>query len=218
MTEEAQNALLKTLEEPPRGSLILLVTDDPGSLLPTVRSRTPEIACGRLPAEVVAGALRRQELDAATAGWLAAWSEGSLGRALEAEADDLAARRALVRLLDAAVRGGDHLAAFGLLPQLTLEPEGQGDRVRRVRGMQLHLEILMLWYRDLAAAAQLGERAPLLNEDWRADILKTSRTLAPGTCRAMFNAVARQAAMLGPSSELRLSGEEMLVSLFDAHP
>lgn len=217
MTEEAQNALLKTLEEPPRGSHILLVTDDPGSLLPTVRSRTPEIACGRLPLEVVAAALRRQQMDAAAAGWLAGWSEGSLGRALEAEQDDIAARRALVRLLDSAVRARDHLAAFGLLAQLTLEHEAQGDRVRRLRGMQQHLEILMLWYRDLAVAAQLGERAPLLNADWRADILKSSRTLAPETCRAMFKVVASQAALLGPSSELRLSGEEMLVSLFDAH-
>ncbi len=43
MTTEAANALLKTLEEPPARSLILLITDDAASLLPTVRSRCQEL-------------------------------------------------------------------------------------------------------------------------------------------------------------------------------
>ena len=45
---EAQNALLKTLEEPPPGSMIILVTAQPGLLLDTVRSRCPTVRFGPL--------------------------------------------------------------------------------------------------------------------------------------------------------------------------
>ncbi|NLG33885.1 MAG: hypothetical protein GX548_00875 [Lentisphaerae bacterium] len=43
MNENAQNALLKTLEEPPPRSLLLLVTDTPAALLPTIRSRAQSV-------------------------------------------------------------------------------------------------------------------------------------------------------------------------------
>jgi DNA polymerase-3 subunit delta' len=57
LNEESQNAMLKTLEEPPPHAVIILLTEDPESVLPTVASRCQEITFDPLPEDEVAGLL-----------------------------------------------------------------------------------------------------------------------------------------------------------------
>ena len=79
LTEEAQNAFLKTLEEPPGDALILLVAHNASALRPTVRSRCQRIAFSPLPPAIVEATLRdRLGRSAEEAQLLAAYSEGSL--------------------------------------------------------------------------------------------------------------------------------------------
>ncbi|MFQ5667194.1 MAG: DNA polymerase III subunit delta' [Candidatus Binatia bacterium] len=83
LTVAAQNALLKTLEEPPVRSLLILVANNPGALLPTVRSRCQRIQFSPLHEEAVVEILtQRLHLDAAVARRVAALADGSPGRAL----------------------------------------------------------------------------------------------------------------------------------------
>jgi len=83
LTIAAQNALLKTLEEPPSHASILLVTDNADALLPTIRSRCQRVPIRPLATELVAELLReRHGIDAARADELARHAEGSPGRAL----------------------------------------------------------------------------------------------------------------------------------------
>jgi DNA polymerase-3 subunit delta' len=77
----AQNALLKTLEEPPGQSLIVLVTAGPGALLPTVRSRCQRILCRPLSDQQVRTVLAASGIAADEATALAALADGSPGRA-----------------------------------------------------------------------------------------------------------------------------------------
>lgn len=65
MTIEAQNALLKVLEEPPAYGVFLLLTDNPERLLPTVRSRCTELTLQPLPDDTIRRALRAEYPDAA---------------------------------------------------------------------------------------------------------------------------------------------------------
>ncbi len=60
MLSEAQNALLKTLEEPPSASMFVLVTSRPDELLPTVRSRCQRLRFGRLTAGEIAAVLMKR--------------------------------------------------------------------------------------------------------------------------------------------------------------
>ena len=103
LVPEAQNALLKTLEEPPPASVFLLVTHRPHLLLPTVRSRCPEIRFGGLATDEVADVLIGEcgvAADAAPA--VAAAADGSVARALEAGSDEyLQARRSAAAALRA---------------------------------------------------------------------------------------------------------------------
>ncbi len=82
LTDEAQNALLKTLEEPPERAVILLVTCLAGALLPTVSSRCRLVRFQALTAREVEEALLRRETEPALAASLTRLCEGALGSAL----------------------------------------------------------------------------------------------------------------------------------------
>lgn len=93
MSEPAQNALLKTLEEPPAQTHIILAAAEDSSLLPTIRSRCATIRLG-LPDTAAASELiaTRLGLDAATATRLLRMSGGRPGPIIDAEASGDAAR------------------------------------------------------------------------------------------------------------------------------
>ena len=102
MNRNAANALLKILEEPPRSSLLLLVSHIPGMLLPTIRSRCRRFRLDALSLPLVTSLLERYrpQLDAAEGAGLSALSDGSIGRALElADSGGLALYRGLVEIL-----------------------------------------------------------------------------------------------------------------------
>ena len=106
---EAQNALLKTLEEPPPASVFVLITARPDVLLPTVRSRCQRRRFGPLsPADVAAVLVRDHGFAAADAQAAAAASDGSVGRALDEGAEESREpREAAARLLQAAAASTD---------------------------------------------------------------------------------------------------------------
>ncbi len=101
LVPNAQDALLKTLEEPPPGSIFVLVTARPDALLPTIGSRCYRLRFGRLAEAEVAAILRERH------GWSepealagAALADGSVGAALDARTEDAAeARESAVELL-----------------------------------------------------------------------------------------------------------------------
>ena len=88
MTQQAANALLKSLEEPPEDTLIVLLTSAMQWLLPTIRSRAHLVRFGRVePAVITEELLRRCGIDRDAAERLAAASDGSPGRALAMAAE-----------------------------------------------------------------------------------------------------------------------------------
>jgi DNA polymerase-3 subunit delta' len=83
MNTASANALLKTLEEPPKDAVLLLVSHQPSRLLPTIRSRCRTLRLGPLGSEDVARALDAAGFDAAhQSDALAELSAGSVGEAL----------------------------------------------------------------------------------------------------------------------------------------
>jgi len=112
MTTQAQNALLLSLEEPPSFVTFLLLTEDPASLLETIRSRAPVIHMELFRPEAVLEWLRKQKLPSSTLSneerctGAAMLSGGSLGQALmlltedEAKSEPLRMRSLAIRLLE----------------------------------------------------------------------------------------------------------------------
>jgi len=113
--KEAANSLLKVLEEPPEFATIFLLTENPGELLPTIRSRSMTFALGALPSADIETLLaeRRPEWNPKQRALVARLSEGAIGRALSFDlAAYTAARTHALILLNSALRGGDHSELF----------------------------------------------------------------------------------------------------------
>ena len=158
-SDQAANALLKLLEEPPAGTTFILTSSAPGRLLPTIRSRTVPFHLAPLPRERVerflVEAAGAPPTDARLA---AALSRGSIGRGLaylpaDGEPGPLERERAEARgLLEATLDGGIGAAAAA----------ASGVGVSGARGMLGLLGALEDWLRDLAAVAT---GAPAFNHD-----------------------------------------------------
>lgn len=82
MSIAAQNALLKTLEEPPPGVTIILLCQRPEQMLPTTQSRCSTVRFGPLPREFVAGKLIEQGTEGDEANFWAAYTDGAIGQAM----------------------------------------------------------------------------------------------------------------------------------------
>lgn len=88
MTAQAQNSLLKTLEEPPPRTVFLLTAVSDAQLLPTIRSRASIVRLAPLAGEQAAAALEAEGIEPARARLLAALSLGSVGEALKMEGNE----------------------------------------------------------------------------------------------------------------------------------
>lgn len=135
--EESANCLLKTLEEPPPGSVLILIGTSPDRQLPTIRSRAQMIRFRPLPAAVVSELLQRQGIvaDAAAAARAADYAEGSLQRAVELADEELWAFRK--QLLSALSR--IPLESVSLAGELVAVVDAAGKEAppRRARARQL---------------------------------------------------------------------------------
>ena len=93
LNDSAQNALLKTLEEPPGHSYLILLSSSGDALLPTTRSRCRQIQLRPLPADFVARRLvEKCGVQPAAARFLAELTNGSLGLAIQRSEEDLLKR------------------------------------------------------------------------------------------------------------------------------
>lgn len=146
LTPQAQNALLKTLEEPTGDTVFFMITDQPGVLLPTVVSRCRPLRLFPLSMEKCAQALVENGISEKNARELAGWAQGSVGRALEIAADDgyPALRGKVLASLEALSEGRSEVArAISLL----------GDVSKNARNV---LEIMEVAARDRMAAENGG--------------------------------------------------------------
>lgn len=140
LTPSAQNALLKTLENPPGEVMFFLITDAPGALLDTIRSRCQTVRLGDVGVELCARALVDRGVEPKRAALLAGLAQGSVGRALEIDGDGewMALRERVIASLEALNGPGSVAAAAAPLEE---DKGGEAEM----------LDIMELWARDLMA-------------------------------------------------------------------
>jgi DNA polymerase-3 subunit delta' len=155
MTEQAGNALLKSLEEPPPTSHVILVSGAPQALLPTVRSRCQLLRFGPLPAGLLESHLReRHGLGAEEARLRATLSGGSLGAALAFDSDSFRAVR------DETLELLERIASWSPLERMEAS-----ERLADQEDLALALTALRSLLRDIAVARAAGGPQALLNAD-----------------------------------------------------
>ena len=134
--KEAANSLLKVLEEPPEFATIFLLTENPGELLATIRSRSMVFTLGALPAEEIEGYLveHRPEWKAPQRALVARLSEGAVGRARSFDlAAYTAARDHALAILNSALRGGEHTELFKITESYRPGAEGREKTEHLIR-------------------------------------------------------------------------------------
>ena len=190
MMPAAQNALLKTLEEPRPGSVFMLVSSMPDALLPTVRSRCPRLRFGRLLADDVARVLKRDhgygETEARAA---AADADGSIGRALAARTVDLVgARDSAQSLLEHAARMSDPTRRLGLAKNL-MGKKSTPAAEREQLGVCLRALASLL--RDLGLLAVGADAGSLANADLQPSLGRLATAFGSERSAHAFTAVDR---------------------------
>ena len=160
MTDQAANALLKTLEEPSGACLLILTTANRDSLLPTIISRCQQVRFDLLPeGEIRKALIERDGVEPERAGLLSRLGYGSYARARDLLQDDVTEERnRVVAFIRSALSGN--------VEQIVAE----GDRLHEAKDRELvrrFLSAILLWYRDALVLAQGGT---VINLDHREDL------------------------------------------------
>ena len=208
----AQNSLLKSLEEPPPGTIFVLTTAVPGALLPTVRSRCMRLRFGRLTSSELAAALTRfYDYSDADARAAAALADGSIGQALALADNDLSAQRELaVGMLTTAARRSDMQSRLNAAATLHTS-SSKKERTRQDLAVVLRLMASML--RDLEAINSGADRSVLAN----AAVIDALEPLAPAytgdRARDAFGAVDRALTALERNAGIKVVAEWLAVQV-----
>jgi len=235
MNDAAQNRLLKTLEEPPPNTLLILTSANLGALLPTTISRCSVVTFEGVPAAEAEAQLRQRypDLPAEQVHSLVALSGGRVGWAIAMlqHPEVLQIRHGLLDLclalpqlpmLASLQRGEQLIEAAERWWVATVEGEvgeralkARRDRVLRTR-MREVLDVLISWFRDLIVAHEDADSPHLVNRDRREDL----RRLAPGyqveKCRRVCVYLEDMKAQLRQNANLRLATEIMALRLISA--
>ena len=199
---QSQNALLKTLEEPPAHAVFLLLAERAEAFLPTILSRVVVMKIRPLSAETIADYLMQAGHLAEESHILSAYAQGRIGQALELVEDE--GFREMRQ---------DILGKLEVLPSMS-----EGDAYLLAKDLEGYknelrfLDIMELWYRDLLTAKSLREEGYLIQRDKKDAIFRAAKE--PAALLAKKAAAVRTARMrLAQNANFRLTMEVMLMDL-----
>lgn len=174
LNPSSQNALLKTLEEPPQDSLIVLIAPNGGGLLPTLRSRCLRLSFAPLTRKEIAGFLQSQHgVNGADAEFIAALGMGSIGAALALDKTELIEKRKIWTDKLGALKSRDYHGAMMAAEALAANREEALSFLKWAES----------WYRDLLIYSVAKDSDDLVNLDMRPQIEQQS--LQQGTDSAL---------------------------------
>nr|WP_295777072.1 AAA family ATPase [uncultured Intestinibacter sp.] len=156
MTVEAQNALLKTLEEPPKYAIIILITDNKESLLDTIKSRCEIIKFTPIPMQEVASYLTMNGIDSKRASLLANFSRGSMKKAIElSESEEFNLMREEVQKYVETFLNGNLIEIMDIQSSI----EKYKDQITNV------LDLLINYFRDIMMVKENVDNSMIINLD-----------------------------------------------------
>jgi DNA polymerase-3 subunit delta' len=209
--KEAANSLLKVLEEPPEHTSLILLTENPQEMLPTIRSRAVIHRLGAIPASDLETLLshRRPELKSADRALAARLAEGAVGRALTIDlAAYLASRQDAILLLRTALRDPDFSALFQATEKYRAGADGQQKSLELLRALGSLLEDLLLisagtpaLIRNLDLQTELTRLAEGVSVDWIDAAAQALSKVESGMRRNLLRSLSLDAMAVGLSRD-----------------
>ncbi|MBR5930635.1 MAG: DNA polymerase III subunit delta [Lachnospiraceae bacterium] len=179
LNDNGQNALLKTLEEPPEYALFFLLTDNCDKLLDTVRSRCIKLRIEPLPKEVIIRELEKEGAEKALVEENAGISKGNLGLAKRLTDDE--EKAALKNETIKALKNMSNLDALEIF-QFSADLE-------REDGAEV-LSYMRMWYRDVAMVKNQAGSGRLYFEKEKAVLKRQADQITPEGLGRIFDAIA----------------------------
>ena len=229
LNQAAQNAFLKTLEEPPGPSYIILLTTALNELLPTTLSRCQVVRFGALPDAFVRERLaaQRKALPKVELEWYAKVAGGSIGRALRfADEGVFALNRQIVEALAKVSRAAGSLAdswlelAKGLGERYRKQDRDLTDTEATRRALRLVLLLAANWYADVLRL-WAGEADSLVNTPWHDALAAVARSADAERTTDLVKRIAAAEHELDQNANVQLCLEVLagdLAKSADRHP
>ena len=206
----AQHALLKTLEEPPSSSVFILVTARPDVLLPTVRSRCPELRFRPLSAADIASVLVGRNHSEAEASAVAAAADGSLGQALQASAGELVDAREIAQsVLEGAASAADPARRLECAKELLPRPGSGSERDK----LATHLRAMAALLRDVEVLATNADANTLANRDLRPELEKLAKGYGGERGVRAFGAIDQALVALDRNAGVKVVADWLVLQL-----
>lgn len=204
MTVEAQNAFLKTLEEPPSYAVFMLLAESTDSFLPTILSRCALLRTESIDSASISGFLTARGVEPEKASVAAEYSRGSIGEAIElAENEDFTAMRDDIISLLSGIYDKDSTDVM-LLGEYFNNTYKNDDRVT---------DIASLWFRDLLAAKVTGDEKYIIQKDKIDMIFNAAERETAESIIKKAQAVKKTAVEIRMNANFRLAMEVMLMNI-----
>jgi DNA polymerase-3 subunit delta' len=204
---EAANSLLKVLEEPPEHTSLILLTENPQELLPTIRSRAIVHRLVAVPAVELEALLatRRPELKPAERALVARLAEGAVGRALSLDLGGyLTSRKDALVILRNALGDPDYTQLFHATETYRAGADGQEKTIQLLRALGSLMEDLLLavagtpqLVRNIDLASELQRLAQGLSIDWIEGAARGLGQVEQGMRRNLLRSLSLDALAVG---------------------
>lgn len=205
MTVQAQNCLLKTLEEPPPYAVLILTTSNYNAILETIRSRTLKYSFKKNTHDEIQGILEKKlETHLENINFVRAYSDGVPGVALE-----LAGSEEFAALREKTVELVFKLAKSKLVDVFTIYDFFEANK----NNIDILLDIMLLVYRDLLVAKKSHNGNVLINSDKKDIILRNAENFSLDKLVANIEEVETARRNIKQNANYQLAIEVMLMKL-----
>lgn len=205
MTTEAQNSFLKTLEEPPEDTIIIMIVENTRSLLPTIASRSQRlkfIPVNENSIEIYIN--NKYNIDREKAHVIAAFSGGNMGRAIDiCESEEFnQIREGLMNVIDNNI-GIDLFKSFTTSKFF----EDNKDQIDYI------LDMMLIWFRDLLIYKEVGNDDLIINRDKKELLKEQAFKLSIGRIHGIIDSIMETKDNIRANTNFQLSIELMLLKL-----
>jgi DNA polymerase-3 subunit delta' len=205
MTTSAQNRILKILEEPPKYGVIILITQNSYSLLPTIRSRCQTLKFNRISKEKIKRYLiEKHGINEEESRILASFSDCSLGKALNLYgSEEFKNRREMVIDIISEIINGDKLK----LLDFTSFFQDNKENINEI------LDFFTIWFRDMLLLIETSDEKYLFNSDKIIDLQRHTSNLDYEKIPKAVNIVEETRKNIDANVNFDLCIETMLLNL-----
>ena len=206
MTVEAQNALLKTLEEPPKYAIIILITNNKESLLDTIKSTCEIIKFTPIPLVEVADYLTQTGVDKNRASLLANFSRGSMQKAIElSESEDFHIMRDEVQKYVETFLTGSMLDIMDIQSSI----EKYKDNITNV------LDLLVNYFRDIMMVKENVDSSMIINLDRLVFIKNMSTKITYSQLSKIIDIIEETKNKLRSNCNFNISIQVMTLNIYE---